>query len=142
MACHVVKMWIHSAKKHYIIIIGTTGSLPSSKCSVVYVIISESPETRLVPISIPAISMHKIESRDISNREYLSKTILACRERQAKNHKNKKFIQGFPFDQFIILLYTVRYHNKATNFVIMQFQMSIEPTVYIIQQQNQYLHIA
>jgi len=29
--------------------------------------------------------MHKTESRDISNRKYLSKTILACRERQAKN---------------------------------------------------------
>jgi len=27
--------------------------------------------------------MHKIESREISNRKYLSKTILACRERQA-----------------------------------------------------------
>jgi len=52
--------------------------------SVVYVIISESPETRLVPISIRAISMHKKESREISNRKYLSKTILACRSRQAK----------------------------------------------------------
>ena len=40
--------------------------------------------TRLVPISIWAISMHKIESREILNRKYLSKTILACRERQAK----------------------------------------------------------
>jgi len=29
--------------------------------------------------------MHKIESREISNRKYLSKTILACRSRQAKN---------------------------------------------------------
>jgi len=29
--------------------------------------------------------MHKIECREISNRKYLSKTILACRERQAKN---------------------------------------------------------
>jgi len=48
----------------------------SSKCSVVYVIISKSPDTRLVPISIRAISMHKIESRDILNRKYLSKTIL------------------------------------------------------------------
>jgi len=28
--------------------------------------------------------MHKIESREISNRKYLSKTILACRERHAK----------------------------------------------------------
>ena len=35
----------------------------------------------MVPISI---RMHKIESRDTSNRKYLSKTILACRERQAK----------------------------------------------------------
>jgi len=41
--------------------------------------------TRLVPISIRAISMHKIESREISNRKYLSKTILACGEMQAKN---------------------------------------------------------
>ena len=31
-------------------------------------------------------SMHKIESRETSNRKYLSKTILACRERQAKNN--------------------------------------------------------
>jgi len=61
-------------KKHYIIIIGTTRPLPSSKCSVVYVVISESPETRLVPISIRAISMHKKESMTISNRKYLSKT--------------------------------------------------------------------
>jgi len=53
----------------------------SRKCSVVYVIISESPETRLAPISI---RMHKVESRETSNRKYLSKTILACRERQAK----------------------------------------------------------
>ena len=30
-------------------------------------------------------SMHKIESRETSNRKYLSKTILACREQQAKN---------------------------------------------------------
>jgi len=52
-------MPIHSAKNS---IIGTTRPLPSSKCSVVYVIISESPETRLVPISIRAISMHKTES--------------------------------------------------------------------------------
>ena len=63
-------------------IIGTTQPLPSRKCSVVYVIISESPETRLVPISI---RMHKVESRETSNQKYLSKTILACRERQAKN---------------------------------------------------------
>jgi len=28
--------------------------------------------------------MHKIESRETLNRKYLSKTILACRERQAK----------------------------------------------------------
>jgi len=28
--------------------------------------------------------MHKIESRETSNRKYLSKTILACRSRQAK----------------------------------------------------------
>ena len=56
----------------------------SSKGSVVYVLISELPETRLVPISIWAISMHKIESRENSNRKYHSKTILACRERQAK----------------------------------------------------------
>jgi len=37
--------------------------------------------------------MHKIESRVISNRKYLSKTILACRERQAKNafKTNKSF---------------------------------------------------
>ena len=60
-------------------------AITSSKCSLVYVIISESPETRLVPFSIRAISMHIIESRGISNRKYLSKTILACRERQAKN---------------------------------------------------------
>ena len=56
--------------------------LPSSKCSVVYVIILESPKTRLVPISIRAISMHRIESRDISNRKYLSKTILASQKQQ------------------------------------------------------------
>jgi len=31
-------------------------------------------------------SMHKIESRETSNRKYLSKTILACRERQANNN--------------------------------------------------------
>ena len=54
-------------------------------CSVVYVIISKSPETRLIPISVRAISMHKTESRETSNRKYLSKTILACRERQANN---------------------------------------------------------
>ena len=47
--------------------------------------ISNSPETRLVSISVRANSMHRTESRDISNRKYLSKTILACRERQAKN---------------------------------------------------------
>jgi len=35
-------------------------------------------------ISIRAISMHKIESKEISNRKYLSKKILACRLRQAK----------------------------------------------------------
>jgi len=59
-----MKMRIHYAKNSimYIIIIGTTRPLPSNKCSVVYVIISESPETRLVPISIRAISMHKIET--------------------------------------------------------------------------------
>jgi len=68
-----VVFYKHSAK--------TTRPLPSSKCSVVYVIISESPETRLVAISVRAISMHKIESREISNRKYLSKTI---RSRQAK----------------------------------------------------------
>jgi len=34
--------------------------------------------------------MHKIESRDISNRKSLSKTILACRERQAKKMVLKK----------------------------------------------------
>ena len=33
----------------------------------------ESPESRLGPISIQAISMHKIESREISNRKYISK---------------------------------------------------------------------
>jgi len=60
-------------------------AIPANKCSVVYVIISESPETRLVPISIRAISKHKIESREISNRKNLSKTKLVCRERQAKN---------------------------------------------------------
>jgi len=32
-----------------------------------------------------AISMHKIESKEISNRKYISKTILTCRERQANN---------------------------------------------------------
>jgi len=73
MACHVVKMRIHSAKY--------SNTTSSSKRSVVYVIISESPETRLVHISIQAISMHKIESWEISNRKYLSKTILACREK-------------------------------------------------------------
>jgi len=31
--------------------------------------------------------MHKIESRDFTNRKYLSKTILACRERQAKKYR-------------------------------------------------------
>jgi len=31
--------------------------------------------------------MHKIERREISNRKYLSKTILACRERQANKEK-------------------------------------------------------
>jgi len=31
--------------------------------------------------------MHKIESRETSDRKYLSKTILACRERQAKKTK-------------------------------------------------------
>jgi len=36
------------------------------------------------------ISMHKIESREISKRKYLSKTILACRERQA-NKRQLKF---------------------------------------------------
>ena len=54
----------------------------------IYVIISESPETRLVPISIRAISMHKIESMECSNRKYLFKTILACRERQFNNLQN------------------------------------------------------
>jgi len=51
--------------------------------------ISNSPETRLVSISVRAISMHRTESRDISNRKYLSKTILACRERQAKKKAGK-----------------------------------------------------
>ena len=60
-------------------------AITSSICSLVYVITQESPETRLVPFSIRAISMHIIESRGITNRKYLSKTILACRERQAKN---------------------------------------------------------
>jgi len=40
----------------------------------------------MVPISI---RMHKIESRETSNRKYLSKTILACRERQAKKKAGK-----------------------------------------------------
>jgi len=84
MACHVVKMRIHSAKNSITSSLSEQlGHYRSSKCSVVYVIISESPETRWVSISIRAISMHKIESREISNRIYLSKTILACRERQA-----------------------------------------------------------
>ena len=56
--------------------------------------ISESPETQLVPISIREISMLKIESRDISNRKYLSKTILACRERQAKNQLSRNHGTG------------------------------------------------
>jgi len=43
--------------------------------------------TRLVPISI---CMHKVKSRETSNRKYLSKTILACRERQAKKTSNKE----------------------------------------------------
>jgi len=37
--------------------------------------------------------MHKIESREIPNRKYLSKTILACRERQAKK-SNIKTLAG------------------------------------------------
>ena len=85
MACHVVKMRIHSLKIALHHHNRNNSAIPSSKRSVVYVIISESPETRLVTISIRAISMHKIESREISNRTYLSKTILACREQQAKN---------------------------------------------------------
>jgi len=36
----------------------------------------------MVPISI---RMHRIESMETSNRKYLSKTILACRELRAKN---------------------------------------------------------
>jgi len=41
--------------------------------------------------------MHKIESRETSNRKYLSKTILACRKRQAKNsymYKHKYCLYG------------------------------------------------
>jgi len=34
--------------------------------------------------------MHKVVSRETSNRKYLSKTILACRERQAKKTKQNK----------------------------------------------------
>jgi len=38
--------------------------------------------------------MHKIESREISNRKYLSKTILACRERKAsKKVTDKHFFE-------------------------------------------------
>ena len=37
----------------------------------------ESVRNSMVPIFIRAISMHKIESKEISNRKYLSKTILA-----------------------------------------------------------------
>jgi len=37
--------------------------------------------------------MHKIQSREISNRKYLSKTILACRERQANKNKLKRMYQ-------------------------------------------------
>ena len=59
----------------------------TSKCSVVYLIISESPESRLVPISIRAISMHKIESREISNRKYLSKTILNGKPQTTQSSK-------------------------------------------------------
>ena len=61
MACHVVKMRIHSAKNSimYIIIIETTRPLLSSKCSVVYVIISESPETRLVPTTFGQLACIK-----------------------------------------------------------------------------------
>jgi len=33
--------------------------------------------------------MHKVESGETSNRKYLSKTILACRERQAKKKAGK-----------------------------------------------------
>jgi len=39
----------------------------------------------MVPLSI---RMHKLESRETSNRKYLSKTILACRERQAKKENS------------------------------------------------------
>ena len=38
----------------------------------------------MVPILIRAISMHKTESKEISNRKIPYKTILACREWQAK----------------------------------------------------------
>ena len=71
----------------YIIIIGTTRPLPFSKCSVVYVIILESPESRLGPISIRANSMHKIESREISNRKFISKQYGT--EYQKKNEEEK-----------------------------------------------------
>jgi len=47
--------------------------LPPTKILIVYVIILESPESRLGPISIRAISMHKIESREISYRKNISK---------------------------------------------------------------------
>ena len=53
--------------------------------SVVYVTVSESLVTRLVLISVACIQLNKIESRETSNRKYLSKSILACRERQANN---------------------------------------------------------
>jgi len=74
-----------------------------SKCSVVYVIISES----MVPISIRAFSMHKIESKDISNRKYLSKTILACRSRQSKKqNKNTLFL--------FLIVHNTQSKNMAT----------------------------
>jgi len=74
-----------------------------------FVIISESPKTRPVTISIRTISMHKIESREISN---LSKTILACRERQAKTKNVKILVHNSVILQWDIQLTCISQNSK------------------------------
>jgi len=78
--------------------------------SVVYVIISEPPETRMVPISI---RMHKIESRKTSNRKYLSKTILACRERASQKVTIHKYSEFAKFcDRYRVFDKKVKSHQQ------------------------------
>ena len=96
---------------HYIITIGITRLLPSSKWSVVYLIILKSPETRLVPISIRKISMHKIESREI-------------------------FKPAIPFQNNTGLLWTASQLSQINRIVILNKSNDVEQCVKMIKVGN------